>query len=570
MLANDNKVAIYSRKSKFTGKGESIENQIELCKQFIGRKFPDISADNILIFEDEGFSGGNTKRPQFQNMIKQAKGHRFRAVVCYRLDRISRNVCDFQEVYQELDDYGVDFFSINENFDTSTPQGRAMMTIAATFAQLERETIAERIRDNMYELAKTGRWLGGTTPTGYSSEEVKKVTIEGKVRTMHKLSIVDNEAEIVKMVFLKFLEYNSLTKTETYLLNNGFKTKRGNCFDRVALKAILTNPVYMIADNTAYKYFINNGVELFSQESEFDGANAIMAYNKTLQKPNKAKKRREMDEWVVAVGKHKGIISSDDWIKTHEYLNQNKSKAYRKPKSNDALLSGILICGKCGSYMRPKKTQRQNQQGEFIFDYLCELKERSHNKQCKINRPNGNKLDPLVAEQIKMLTEDNGTFIRQLNAAQKALKSQTLDFDSEIERLGKSKAENEKSIIGLSQTLMLVGETPAKQIAIDRINQLSEQNKEIEKQIAGLKAMSKAGALSEMEFDLLREAADSFSKSFDELDVPAKRELLRSCINKIIWDGETARIIPFGVSQEKIKLTEEKQIAGNPLCKDSK
>ena len=80
---NDNrKVAIYSRKSKFTGKGESIGNQIELCKQSIHLSYPDLSDDDILIFEDEGFSGGNTNRPQFQEMLKQCRQRQIRCIVC--------------------------------------------------------------------------------------------------------------------------------------------------------------------------------------------------------------------------------------------------------------------------------------------------------------------------------------------------------------------------------------------------------------------------------------------------------------------------------------------------------
>ena len=71
--------------------------------------------------------------------------------------------------------------------------GRAMMYIASVFSQLERETIAERIRDNMHELAKTGRWLGGTTPTGYASESVQKVTIDGKAKKACKLKLIPED-----------------------------------------------------------------------------------------------------------------------------------------------------------------------------------------------------------------------------------------------------------------------------------------------------------------------------------------------------------------------------------------
>ena len=144
------KIAIYSRKSKFTGKGDSIKNQIQLCKEYIYKNFNSTDED-IIIYEDEGFSGGTTDRPQFKLMMKDAKAKKFDVLVCYRLDRISRNIADFSNLIEDLQENDIAFVSIREQFDTSTPMGRAMMYIASVFAQLERETIAERIRDNMLQ-----------------------------------------------------------------------------------------------------------------------------------------------------------------------------------------------------------------------------------------------------------------------------------------------------------------------------------------------------------------------------------------------------------------------------------
>ena len=154
------KVAIYSRKSVFTGKGESIENQIEMCKDYYNRTHNNNEVE-FLIYEDEGFSGGNINRPRFKELITDAKNKKFKALVCYRLDRISLNVAYFSSTLELLQDNDIEFISIKEQFDTSTPMGRAMIYIASVFAQLERETIAERVRDNMLQLARTARWLGG-------------------------------------------------------------------------------------------------------------------------------------------------------------------------------------------------------------------------------------------------------------------------------------------------------------------------------------------------------------------------------------------------------------------------
>lgn len=160
-------IAIYSRKSKFTHKGESVQNQVAICRDYGNLHF---LSKEFIIYEDEGFSGGNTDRPQYKQMIIDMKAKKFDVLICYRLDRVSRNILDFSELVELLQKHDVAFVSIKEQFDTSTPMGRAMMYIALVFAQLERETIAERIRDNMMQLARTGRWLGGITPTGFRSE----------------------------------------------------------------------------------------------------------------------------------------------------------------------------------------------------------------------------------------------------------------------------------------------------------------------------------------------------------------------------------------------------------------
>ena len=122
----------------------------------------------------------------------------------------------------------------------------AMMYIASVFSQLERETTAERIRDNLRELAKTGRWLGGITPTGYASEEVRQITVDGRVRKACRLREIPEEIALIRSVFETFLETGSLTGTDALLLRSGLVTKNGKRFTRFAIRGILTNPVYMV------------------------------------------------------------------------------------------------------------------------------------------------------------------------------------------------------------------------------------------------------------------------------------------------------------------------------------
>ena len=158
------------------------------------------------------------------------------------------------------------------------------MFMISVFAQLERDTIAERIRDNMLELAKTGRWLGGTTPTGFTSKAIENITIDGKKRKLYKLSPINNEINTVINLYNKFLELRSQTKLETYTLQNDIKTKNNKVFQRWGLKNILTNPVYAIADEEMYNYLLSIGATIYAEKEDFDGIHGLMVYNKTQQK----------------------------------------------------------------------------------------------------------------------------------------------------------------------------------------------------------------------------------------------------------------------------------------------
>lgn len=567
---NDNrKIAIYSRKSKFTGKGESIGNQIELCRQNIYLSFPDISDGDILIFEDEGFSGGNTNRPQFQEMMNLCRQKEIRCIVCYKLDRISRNVCDYSAMAEELNRLDVSFISVTEKFDTTTTMGRAMMYIASVFAQLERETIAERIRDNMLELAKDGRWLGGNPPTGYRSvETIGSITIDGKTRKARKLEIIQEEAEIVRLIYSKFLEFHSLTRTETFLIQNDYKSKNQKPFSRFAIKGILSNPVYLIADEIAWNYFEMKGTDVFSEKSEFNGKNGIMAYNKTIQQVGRANELRDMKDWIIAVGKHKGLISSRDWVEVQRLLCHNKSKSYRKPRSNVALLSGVLYCGKCGSFMRPKLTHRKNKNGELVYDYLCELKEKSKSQKCDMKRPSGNELDKLVCEEIKKLSEDKSAFMTILKKEQKNLNINDNSYQEKIKSLCKLKSDNDAKIKSLVLSLTKSEGTSAHNYIIQEINELDKKAKALQTQIQEYENLTKADIMPETQFISLARMLCSFAESFDSMPKEQKRSVIRTFIHKIVWDGENVHIYFFGSDENEIDLSDTSD--SEPLCMDSK
>ena len=555
--------AIYSRKSRMTGKGESIENQIEMCRQYILMKYGESALKNIRVYEDEGFSGGNLERPQFKRMMTDAKAGKFDAIVVYRLDRISRNIGDFAGLVDELREKEIGFISIKEQFDTGSAMGRAMMFVSSVFSQLERETIAERIRDNMYERAKTGRWLGGNTPTGYASESITNVRFNGKSSKACKLKIIEEEAQLVRLIFDKFIQTGSITKTDQYLLEHHIKTKRGNDFTRFAIKNILSNPVYLIADDNAYDYLISNKVELFSERAEFDGKRGIMAYNRTLQQNGRAHQIKPTEEWIVSVGLHEGIIESEKWIQAQNILGLNKSRNYHKPRTNTALLSGLIYCAECGDHMRPKLTNRTNSDGEQIYSYLCTTKERSKGTRCNMKNPNGNKLDKRVLEEIKKLGRNSDEFAKEVEEIKRKITAEKASNNTEITKLNFQIKENESVISGLVTAVGKAAGTGAEQYIIKQIDELHEKNEQLKIKLSELESLTKEHELSDMEFDIIRQMLSNFSLTLDDMNIDQKRAAIRTFVRKAVWDGENLHLYIYG-NFDDIVVDDE------PLCEYSK
>ncbi|NBJ88625.1 recombinase family protein [Acutalibacter sp. 1XD8-36] len=559
-------IAIYSRKSKFTGKGESIGNQIELCREYIRLHNGDAAADAALVFEDEGFSGGNLNRPAFQQMLRAARDHEISAIVVYRLDRISRNISDFSTLIEELSRLGVAFISIREQFDTGSPMGRAMMYIASVFSQLERETIAERIRDNMHELAKTGRWLGGNTPTGYRSESVQAVTVDGKSRKACKLKLLPDEGELVKKIYALYAQTDSLSKTEAELLRQGVKTKTGRDFTRFSIKSILQNPVYLIADQDAYQFFIDRKADLFSAQVDFDSTHGMLAYNRTDQEKGRATIYLPVDQWIVTVGQHQGLIPGQEWVKVQESLDQNRSKSYRKPRSNQALLTGLLFCS-CGSRMYPKLSKRLGQDGQPLYTYICKRKEHSQGSQCAQKNVSGNRLDATVIEEIKGLTEDKSTFVKLLEKSRSFYSGDRAGYDERLAALRTECADVETKLTALVDSLAELNSAAAKNQVAKRIDELTAQKETLQARITELEGLTAQNELSAEEFDILTQMLSGFRTTIDLLSVEEKRAAIRTVVQKVVWDGNLAHVVLFGAEGDVDYTTVPDLILP---CEDSK
>ena len=539
------KCFIYARKSVDTGKGESIENQIEQCKSYATIAYgKQADAIDFHIYCDKGYSGKNTSRPEFQQMIKDIEAQRPEYLMCYRLDRVSRSVGDFAKFNDYLKKYNVSFVSINEKFDTSTPIGEAMMNISAVFAQLERGTIAERVRDNMHHLAKTGRWLGGTSPLGYTAIKESDVIIEGKVSKASRLEIKPEEAEIVRIIYSKFLETKHISAVSKYLIKEGIKNREGKDYSTLGIKDILQNPVYAIADTDSISYFQKNNADVCINQIECNGTHGLMSYNKRDYSTPSAS-RNPIDKWIIAVGKHKGLISGKDWVTVQDIIKANSKAASVYNHTNEhndySLLSGKIICGKCQSKMFAK---RRTNSKYGLYDYICSSKLRGNSEHCDCTNLIGQETDDSICKMLMDYKNDNSAIIHALN---KVKSNATADnLDTKIKELEKELTAIDKQ---RNNFMKVIGSGNANDIMIEQINnqlvELQAKEAEINEQIASIRNLQTNQEDITVQINAFLAKLATFENCYENMTIYEKRELINILIEKVVWDGETLRVFRY-------------------------
>lgn len=542
-------VAVYSRKSKWTGRGESVENQVIMCKEYIEKFIENARDAEIIVYEDEGYSGKNTKRPEFQKMIADMKKRHYDYLVCYKLDRLGRNIADLAMLIEELKQWETDFISIKEKFDTSTPMGKAMLYFSGVLAQMEREQIAERVRDNMVMLARDGRWLGGNTPLGFGTMEEKKVTVNGKSKKSFRLKQNPEEIEFVKFIFQEYLKKQSLAKVVEYFLKHDIKTKRGKDYTIMAIRDILTNPVYCTGDEEAYEYFWNLGCQVCFDKEELDGRKGLMSYAKTSSAKYK-NKENPPEKWIISQGIHEGVISGKDFVKVQKLLEINKHKgdSYRKVQNEIALLSGILYCS-CGHAMRPKyySADQRDEQGNRKFSYLCPYKDKTHGEKCSVVNVQGNTIDRLVCEEVLRYTEETSDIQRMLLKLKERISDCEENKVTENDILQKQIQEKREEIKNLISSL---GKSNGNDLFVQEIEkQVEKLNQDCLRMEKLLKEEEDSTYImngTEMQIEVLMGKLSSFRELFDTLTVPEKREYLRIILDKVVWDGKNVHIFIYG------------------------
>ena len=541
----EKKFAIYVRKSKMTDKGDSIKTQIDKCRAHIYSDFDVQSTDeNTDIFMDEGLSGFYADRKEFTRLMRNIDN--YQCLLCYRVDRICRNTGDMMSVIDYLAKHNVVFISCQDQITNLTAQSTMILQLLSVISEFERNIIAERISDNLHELAKEGRWLGGTTPLGFVSKK-ENITIRGRKSTKNHLEPVQSELQTVKQIFRMYLDCKSMNAVRDYLNDNGILTRNGKKHTRTSVKTILRNPVYCIADKDALDYFSEFCETIYAEDSEFDGEHGLMVYNKTDQKKEKKDDStllepkftqitdiKPISEWIVAVGEHKGIISGFDWIRVQRLLQQNVDKYDRPKQASKSVLSGLIKCPVCGERMNVKTlSNRYTKSGDLRFNYRCR-KRMEDRFGCTSKDINGNELDQYIIDTIcHMNCPDDAYYAKLQNYREELLKAQR-EEEKEIKGLEKELDKIKSGIAVQMANLRESGLTADdKQLIWDDIHALQEKRNDLTGRIATLNEQLNDGAYTIEEIERTKTAIETFPRLMQIATYEQTIELVKKIVSFI-------------------------------------
>jgi len=422
--------------------------------------------------------------------------------------------------------------------------GRAMVYISSVFAQLERETTAERVKDNMLQLAKTGRWLGGQEPLGYLAERLTYFDEDLKERYLMKLSPITKELNLVFLIFNKYLELHSISQVVKYLMSEGIKGKNGGDFATTQVRRLLSNPLYVKSSKEIDNYLRNLGISVFGKPN----GQGYLTYNKT----KNIIIEREVTEWIAAIGKHPGIIEANRWLEVQGILygNQHKKLPRLGTSASNGLLTGILKCSKCNSNMVIKQGHKSRTKENIRYDYyVCSSKEKSYGKKCSNKNIRVDKLDNLIVQEIKAYNKD--LLINELSETiENEVESST--FQNKIILIKKVLHEKEIAINNLVKQLSAnINQQLSKYIfsEIENLNnEISKLNIELEiiktKEIIYDKKLTNSR--------LLQNNFTGLNEEFQKIDnIFLKRTLIKTVIKKVLWDGDNNLIEIFFTIDKK-------------------
>ncbi len=360
---DDRIIAIYVRVSTgYQVDKDSLPFQKKELKAYC-KHILHVDMSRVEIFEDAGRSGKNTKRPAYERMMQKVRAGFVSHVLVYKIDRVSRNLVDFSLMYDDFKYNRVTFISLNEQFDTSSAIGEAVLKIILVFAELERKLTSERVKDIMIGRANDGKWNGARVPYGWDWDSSAMCPVHS-----------EKEAPFARAMYEMYLEVKSTGKIRDY--NNAHKipTKRGGEWTSKTVCNFLRNPM-------------NKGDYRYNYRESARG------------------RKKPATEVVYLEGVFDPLVDPAIWEKVNKIMDINRDKR-NTPGShpierNCNVFAGLIQCGSCGSGYLVGGKDRRRKNGFTPSMYYCGAKTRTIH--CQNLNVSDVKIGPFVINYISAM-----------------------------------------------------------------------------------------------------------------------------------------------------------------------
>ncbi len=479
----------------------------------------------IEVYTDKDYSGKDTNRPAFRRMLQDIKLGRINAVIFTELSRISRDVKDFCNFWEFLKEHRAIFISLKENFDTTTPIGEMMVIQAISFAQFERKTIVQRIKDGARARAERGLANGGVNLLGFDRHPHKRGS----------LVINEDESISVRYIFTKFLELGSIAKTREYLNHNGYRTKSyitqdgrqrgGQIWTHTTLHSLLTNIriIGKVEVNTSNKHVLPDDL------------------------PHPERYRLVDASWPA-------IVDESLFVQVQEKLAHNGR--YGKHHIHQYRLSGIVECGLCGKEL---SGQSANGKGGKYFYYAHSRKHNiqgNHLDRCQMERMPAVRLEEAVISRLMELARDKKLLAQLASDSDVNTEELTKEIDQVLASKEQDKRKLDRMIDNLITTLAELPDGMKPKVILEKVADLEWQREQIANSMSEMREEKKRKGGKLINTEHIFRVFRLFQRDFATRPAHEQREVLRSVVSKVVIQENGVRVFYYG-SPNDDKVLEE-------------
>ena len=518
------KVALYTRVStdEQAREGYSLEVQREYLEDFAKRQSWEIYyPEEGRIYSDD-ITGYTLDRPALKRLLADARRKKFDSVLVYKIDRFSRRLKDMLNLIDELEDMGIGFKSATEPFDTMTSAGKLMMQQLGSFAEFERNRIKERVFPGMLKGVERGNWQGARYATyGYHYNKEKKL-----------LEVVPEEAEIVRLIYSMYLANHSTTQVAGYLYNKGYKTRSGGKFHTKLVGDILKNQVYL--------------GKLVWNRHHYDKKQKTDKGYRYVKNPD--------SKIIISQGRQEPIISKEDFDKVQQIRAQNRKCTNKRLNTSVYMLTGILLCAKCGHKYRGSSYITNHREHKRKPWYRCSARE-EHYIKCE----NPAVRAEIIEAQVFSIIERIATIKDVVNKRiQGVIKAQVEPDEAYRQELNDLKAKLKENLIKQNKLNdnYLEGDIGI-EIYKNKSAMLREEEQMLKKAIGNLESRLVEREQSKDYLIFLQRVFDNFDETRKDLTVKQKKDLLRVVFRWIKVDE--GRIVDYELYEPFKTLLEKEE-----------